>query len=102
MQRSGVDDFQMVVSAFRSAVLSSIMTSEGPICGPSPKKAFLGKREIRLLKPSIIVASCSSEVTITPNGIAPPGVTVESINTEVFCRSKEDVASINTFLDCIN
>ena len=100
MQRSGVADFQVVVSAFRSALQSSIMTSEGPICGPSPKKALSGKMDAKLLKPSVIVSSCSSEVTITPSGTAPPGVTVDNRNIEVFCLSKEEGASINTSLDC--
>ena len=91
----------MVVSAFRSALQSSIMTSEGPICGPSPKKALSGKIDARLLKPSVNVSSRSSEVTMTPSGTAPPGVTVDSKNIEVFCLSKEDVASTNTTsLDC--
>ena len=74
MQRSGAADFQVVVSAFRSALQSSIITSEGPICRPSLKEVLCGKMDGKLLKP--VIVSSSSEVTITPNGTA-PGVTVD-------------------------
>ena len=78
MHNNVVVEFQTEVIAFRSAELSSIITSDGPNCGPSPKKALLGKIKLRYFKPVVMVSSRSSDATITPNGTGPAGITVDS------------------------
>ena len=80
------------MSAFRSALLSSIITNDGPSCGPSPKKALSGKIDTRHLIPLVIVLLAHQKIESHPTVLPLLASLLIAKKMEVFCLSNEEVA----------